>query len=230
MNKPCKQISLWAFFFVFLLGVRAEAQTGDYPNECSENAKQLVKEAWVAQPMSARGNKAYPAKAESLYKEAIKDSPKCGSASNLLVVLLERNHDYEQANEYNERFLRLTPNDPSALDLKADLISILKQDYAHALEIRMRLLNVEGFNRTGAVFYNIAGTYSLMNKPDESLKYLGLALSIRKGWGNKSNAQVDSSFENVRKDSRFWSLVACISETAMAPCVTNLWHEWRFTY
>jgi len=206
MHEHCKQISLWAFLVIFII-VQAAAQTSNYQTECSENAKQLLKKAWAAQPMNARGNKADPAKAESLYKEAIKDSPKCGPASNLLVALLDRNHDYEQANEYNERFLRQTPDDPRALSHKADLVSILKKDYEQALEIRMKLLNVEGFNSNGAVFYDIAGTYSLMNKLDESLKFLKLALSRDKGWGSKDNAQVNSDFENVRKDSRFWSLV-----------------------
>ena len=83
----------------------------------------------------------------------------------------------------------------------------MKKDYAQALEIRMKLLNVEGFNSNGAVFYDIAGTFSLMNKLDESLKFLKLALSRDKGWGSKDNAQVNSNFENVRKDSRFWSMV-----------------------
>lgn len=206
MNKHWNQIMLWAFI-VILICVRAGAQTTDYPKECSEKAKQLLKQAWAAQPMNTRGNKADPAKAESLYKEAIKDSPKCGSASNLLVALLLRNHDYEQANQYNERFLQQAPGNSAALNHKADLISVLNKDYAQALEIRMKLLKVEGLNSNGAVFYDIAGTYSLMNKLDESLEYLKLALSIDKAWGNKNNAQVNSDFENVRKDSRFWTLV-----------------------
>ena len=206
MNKHFKQISLWALF-VLLISVRAVAQTSDYQKECSEHAKQLLKQAWAAQPMNMRGNKADPARAVSLYKEAIKDSPKCGPASNLMVGLLLRNHDYQQANEYNERFLREVPDNPTALNHKADLISVLKKDYAQALQIRMKLLNVPGYNSNGSLFYDIAGTYSLMNKLDESLRYLELALSRNKGWGNKENAQVNSDFENLRKDRRFWSLV-----------------------
>src|SRR6266498_887612 len=98
MIKHWKQLLLLAFVVVFIC-VRADAQTGDYPKECSENAKQLLKKAWAAQPMNRRGNNADPAKAESLCKEAIKDSPKCAPAINHLVALLVRDHDYEQANE-----------------------------------------------------------------------------------------------------------------------------------
>jgi TonB family protein len=128
-------------------------------------------------------------------------------ANGLLVSLLIRSHKYEKSNEYNELFLQQFPNDPSALSNKADLLSALKKDYAQALEIRMNLLRVSDFNKNGSVYYEIAATYSLMNKLDESLKYLKLALSISKGWGNTGNAQVNSDFENLRKDSRFWSLV-----------------------
>ena len=206
MNRHCKQVAL-CIFLVTLISVRVGAQTNDYQKECSEKAKQLLKKAWEAQPMNRRGNKADPTKAESLYKQALKDSPKCAPASNLLIGLLMRNRDYTRANEYNEIFLRHTPNDPTALYHKADLISILQKDYAQALEIRMRLLDVPEYNSNGKVFYAIAGTYSLMNKLDESLEYLKLALALNKGWGNKENAQVDSDFENVRKDSRFWTLV-----------------------
>jgi tetratricopeptide (TPR) repeat protein len=197
---------LWTIF-VILLSVRAESQTRDYPKECSDNAKQLLKKAWAAQPMNTRGNKADPAKAESLYKEAIKDSPKCAPAHRLLVGLLERNRDYEQANEYNERFLQQNPNDPTGLHNRADLLSSLKKDYAEALKILMSLLDVPEYNNNGRVYFAIAGTYSLMNKLDESLEYLKMALAVNKGWGNQANAQVHSKFENVRKDSRFWSLI-----------------------
>lgn len=206
MNKYSKRIWL-CVFLVASINVHAGAEAGDDPKECSEKATQLWKKAWEAQPMTSRGNNADPARAESLYKQAIEDSPKCSSANTGLVALLKRNRDYEQANEYNERFLMQSPNDPYALNHKADLISVLKKDYAQALEIRMKLLNVEGFNKNGSLFYDIAGTYSLMNKLDESLEYLKLALSRSKGWGNKANAQVASAFENLRKDSRFWSLV-----------------------
>ena len=206
MRKYSGLVSLLAVW-VLLMSVQAGAQTNDHQKDCSDNAGQLVQQALAAQPMSARGNKADPAKAESLYKQALKDSPNCKSASNLLVALLMRNRDYKQANEYNERFLQQIPDDPLALSDRADLIAVLKKDYAQALEIKMKLLKVEGFNGNGSLFYSIAKTYSLMNKLDESLAYLKLALALNKNWGNKANAQADSSFENVRKDSRFWALI-----------------------
>jgi tetratricopeptide (TPR) repeat protein len=206
MKKLWKIISLSAVSVAFM-GVRADGQGLDQQKGCSENAKQLVKKAWDAQPMNRRGNNGDPVKAESLYKEALKDSPECGSANMLLVALLRRNHDYEQANEFNERFLKHAPEDPFALSHKAALISTLKKDYEGALEIRIKLLRVEGFNNNGSVFYSIAATYSLMNRVDESLEYLKRALNISKGWGNEANAQADSDFENVRKDKKFWVLV-----------------------
>jgi len=206
VNKSCKHIWFWGFIVVSM-SVHALAQNSGYQKECSEHAKELIKKGWAAQPMNKRENKADPAKAEALYKEALKDSPNCRSARQALVALLLRQHDYQQANEYNEALLQQFPDDPSALNFKADLISVLKRDYTQALEIRMKLLKVEGFNDNGSVFYDIAGTYSLMNKLDESLEYLKLALSRGKGWGNKENAQANSDFENVRKDGRFWSLV-----------------------
>jgi tetratricopeptide (TPR) repeat protein len=206
MNKLWQQISLWTCL-VLLMSVQAGAQTSDQPKECSDNAEKLTKKAWAAQPMNRGGNNADSAKAESLYEQAIKDSPNCGRANNLLVGLLMRSRNYEKANKHNEQFLRQNSNDPAALLNKAALISVLEKDYPGALEIEMSLLRLPGENDNGRVFYAIAGTYSLMNKLDESLEYLKLALAIKKGWGNKWNAQVDSDFENLRKDTRFWSLV-----------------------
>jgi tetratricopeptide (TPR) repeat protein len=206
MSRSNRQFLLLAFFVV-LISAQTKAQISNYSTECSEKAKQLLEKAWEAQPMDVRGNNADPAKAELLYKEAIKESPKCTRATSLFVALLRRNQEYERANEYNELFLRQSPDNPIALDHRAAFISILRQDHAQALEIRMKLLSVEGFNSNGAVFYGIAGTYSLMNKLDESLEYLRLALSLDKTWGNEKNAKVDWEFENLRRDIRFWLLV-----------------------
>jgi tetratricopeptide (TPR) repeat protein len=83
----------------------------------------------------------------------------------------------------------------------------LKKDYPLALEIETRLLDVPGFNKNGNVFYKIARIYSLMNRLDDSLRYLELAMAIDRDWGSKANAQAADGFENVRKDKRFWTLV-----------------------
>jgi tetratricopeptide (TPR) repeat protein len=179
MHKRWRRMLVWSFCLI-LMGVRAEAQTSHYQKECSENAKQLLKKAWAIQPMNIRGN-------------------------NRGLLMPSRNH--EKANEYNELFLREAPNDATALLNRANLISILQKDYSRALEIKMSLLRLPEYNRNGIVFYEIARTYSLTNELDESLAYLKLALTRNKTWGNKLNAQVDSSFENLKKDSRFWSLV-----------------------
>lgn len=206
MNKNWQPISLLVCFVV-LMSVQAGAQTSDYQKKCSDNAEQLLKKAWAAQPMNRRGNNADPAKAEFLYEQAIKDSPKCGPANNLLVALLMRSRNYEKANKLNELFLRQNPDDPAALMHRAELISILEKDYPRALEIEISLLRLPEYNENGRVFYAIAKTYSLMNNLDESLEYLKLALARNKNWGNRFNAQVNSSFVNLRKDSRFWSLI-----------------------
>src|SRR6267154_5920087 len=206
MLRPYRTV--WVGLFLVMLGpVLSGAQTPDPKKDCSEKSKKLLHQAWVAQPMNLSENKGDPTHAESLYKQAIEDSPKCRPAMGLLVALLFRSEKYEQAKEYNELLLHQFPDDPGGLEEKADLISILKKDYQPALEIEMKLLDVPDFNKNGNVFYKIARTYSLMNKLDDSLKYLALALSIDKGWGDKGNAQKDSGFENVRKDNRFWILV-----------------------
>jgi tetratricopeptide (TPR) repeat protein len=198
---------MWWPLFLILFFVPVGAQTLDPNKDCSEKTKKLLQQAWVAQPMNVPENNANPAKAESLYKQAIDDSPKCRPAMRLLVNLLLRSEKYEQASDYNELFLRQFPDDPSGLGEKADLVSILKKDYQLALEIEMKLLDVPEVNKNGNVFYRIARTYSLMSKLDDSLRYLKLALSIDKGWVDKANAQTSWGFENLRKDRRFWALV-----------------------
>ena len=190
-----------------LVSASAGAQTLDPKKDWSKKAKKLLEQAWVAQPMNVSQNNADPARAESLYQKAIDDSPKCRPAMRLLTNLLLRRDKYEEANYYNEMFLRQFPDDSAGLGEKADLVSLLKKDYTLALEIEMKLLDVRDFNKNGNVFYRIARTYSLMNKLDDSLSYLKLALSIDKDWGNKANAQSSWGFENVRKDPRFWTLV-----------------------
>ena len=205
--RLCRQILLLVGVVVLSMSTQAMAQSSDDAKNCSEHTEQLLKKAWAAQPMNTRANNRNPAKAESLYKEAIKDSPRCAPANNLLVGLLIRNLKYEEAREYNDRFLRSVPDQPQALNARADLLSILTKDYSQALTIRLNLLKVPGFNNSGSVFYAIAETYSLMNKLDESLEYLKMALSLNKGWGDKWNAPVNPAFENLRNDSRFWSLV-----------------------
>jgi tetratricopeptide (TPR) repeat protein len=199
--------NIWCASLVVLLCVSIGAQTLDPKKDCSEKSKKLLQQAWVAQPMNVPENNVDPAKAESLYKLAIEDSPKCRPAMRLLVGLLLRSEKYQQANDYNELFLTQYPDDPSGLSERADLVSILKKDYPLALEIEMKLLDLPDFNKNGNVFYRVARTYSLMNKLDDSLSYLKLALSIDKDWVDKANAQTCWGFENLRKDARFWALV-----------------------
>ncbi len=62
-----------------------------------------------------------------------------------------------------------------------------KKDYAGALGIYGKLLTAEGPGN-GATYYKIAGMNSLLNKPDDSLKFLTLAISAGKDWGSKDNA------------------------------------------
>jgi tetratricopeptide (TPR) repeat protein len=197
---------IWLCFLV--TGVTALAVSAQTPDaNCSDRATKLLQEAGTAQPMNVRGNNGNVAKAESLYKQAISDSPKCRRASRRLVVLLLRSERYEEANHYNEEFLKQFPDDPAGLSDKADLVSRLKKDYPVALEIEMKLLSVSDFNKNGNVFYKIARIYSLMNRLDDSINYLRQALAIDKGWGDKANAQTDSDFENLRRDKRFWMMV-----------------------
>jgi tetratricopeptide (TPR) repeat protein len=190
-----------------VIAVSIAAQTSGSRKDCSGNAHKLLQRAWAAQPLNVPKNTADPTKAESLYKQAINDSPKCRRAIGLLTALFVRTEKYEQANEYNELLLKQYPDDPAGLSEKAYLVSILKKDYPLALEIETKLLDVPGFNNNGNVFYKIARLYSLMNRLDDSLRYLELAMAIDKGWGSKANAQIADGFENVRKDKRFWTLV-----------------------
>jgi tetratricopeptide (TPR) repeat protein len=198
---------VWLSSFVIVIAVSVAAQTSDPRKDCSENANRLLQQAWAAQPMNVPTNNADPTKAESLYRRAINDSPKCRRAMGLLTALFVRAEKYEQANEYNELLLKQYPGDPAGLSEKAYLISILKKDYPFALEIEMKLLDVAGFNKNGNVFYEIARIYSLMDRLDDSLRYLELAMKIERGWGSKANAQIADGFENARKDKRFLTLV-----------------------
>lgn len=182
----------------------APAQSRDV--NCSGKAEQLTDQAWSAQPMGIRENYADPSKAETLYKEALNDSPKCARTNHLLVALLMRRKKYKEANEHNESFLSYFPEDPIATGDRASLLAKLQKDYSRAIEIEHRLLTTD-VNKNGAVYYDIAGFYSLLNKPEDSLKYLQLAISLNPAWANEWNARVDPDFKNVRKDKRFWALV-----------------------
>ncbi len=123
-----------------------------------------------------------------------------------ITALLQRDENFQQANEYNDLSLKYCPDDRNALQLKAQLLADWKKNYQDALHIFTKLLEREGPGN-GSLYYNIAATYSKMNRPDASLKFLKLAMSISEGWGYTGNAQADKDFENLRKDRRFWALV-----------------------
>src|SRR2546423_12160039 len=95
---------------IMICAVWGSAQARDV--NCSEKAERLTDQAWSAQPMNVRENYADPSKAETLYKQALNESPKCARANHLLVALLMRRKKYKEANERNERFLSYFPEDP----------------------------------------------------------------------------------------------------------------------
>jgi len=201
-----KVIGLTILMLFIGTSVEATAETNVRAN-CSDNAKQLLDQGWDAQPMDrSPTNTGDPRNAESLYKEALQDSPQCKLALSRIAALLQRDENFRQANEYNDLLLKYYPDDRNALQLKAQLLADWKKNYQGALQLFAKLLEREGPGN-GSLYYSIAATYSQMNRLDDSVKFLKLAMSISEGWGNTGNAQADKDFENLRKDRRFWALV-----------------------
>jgi tetratricopeptide (TPR) repeat protein len=184
----------------------AKAET-DTRAKCSDNARQLLEQAWAEQPMDrSPNNTGNPAKAEYLYKQALLDSPQCKLAMSQMASLLLRDDKFRQAKEYNDLLLKYYPDDPDALQQKASLLSGAINDQQGALKIYLHLLEMNGPGN-GSLYYAVAKVYSKLNQLDQSIKFLTLAISINKAWGSGGNAQVDKDFENLRRDPRFWALV-----------------------
>jgi tetratricopeptide (TPR) repeat protein len=183
----------------------AEAET-DMRVNCSDHARQLLDQAWAEQPMDrSPKNTGNPAKAELLYKQALLDSPRCKLAMNEMTSLLSRDDKFREAKQYNDLLLKYYPDDPDALQQKASLLTGAN-DHQGALKIYLHLLEMNGPGN-GSLYYSVARVYSKLNRLDQSIKFLTLAISINKAWGSTGNAQVDEDFENLRKDSRFWALI-----------------------
>jgi tetratricopeptide (TPR) repeat protein len=189
-----------------LPGNPSAAQGVDTSAACSPEARRLASEAWAAQPMNVRKNTGDPERAEALYKAALDDSPRCLRALRLLTVLLARGERYARAYEYNELLLTHYPDDEVGLDQKAKLLADWKADHAQALVVQRRVLDLAGPGN-GSAYYGMARIYALMNRRDEALRYLRLAMSISRNWGSAANAQADDAFVTLRQDPRFWDLV-----------------------
>lgn len=201
-----RTIQRWSFLCAIIFSTGATAQT-DFRANCSKNANQLIDQGWIAQPMNkSPTNTGDPRKAEAVYRQALQDSPRCRGALLRLGSLLRRDGNWQQAEQYYDLVLKYYPNDELGLQNKAGVLVGLKKDYAGAIRIFTKLLEVQGPGN-GSLHYEIAGTYSLMNDIDAALKALERAIAINPGWGNTDNAQRSAVFENLRKDSRFWALV-----------------------
>lgn len=188
------------------VGSDKKAARTDPRENCSENAKRLCDEAWAAQPQDVSTNDQDPEKAADLYREALKDSPRCRLALGMLSSLLQRDGKAKEAYDYNEILLGFYPNDSAALLAKANLLSYWKKDYQQALRIANDVLALDGPGN-GYLNYLVAEIYSLMDNRDDSLKNLKLAMSINPDWGDSGNAQDNEGFKNLREDPRFWELV-----------------------
>jgi tetratricopeptide (TPR) repeat protein len=192
---------------LLLVGASVEVKSEtDVRAKCSDNARQLLDQGWAEQPFDrSPKNTGNPAKAELLYRQALQDSPQCQLAISRMAFLLYRDEKFRQAIEYTDLLLKYYPDDANALQQKASLLTAMN-DHQAALEIYMHLLETNGPGN-GSLYYGVARTYSRLDQLDNSLKFLGLAMSISKAWGNTGNAQVDPGFANLRKDGRFLALV-----------------------
>lgn len=102
-----------------------------------------------------------------------------------------------------DQLLKLNPNDCEALTYKADAVLELNEPQWCA-DLCHQALRID--NNNGHAFYQLACAYTVMNKLDEAVAYLGKALEQSESY--REEALQDSALEALHNYSSFKSLLS----------------------
>jgi tetratricopeptide (TPR) repeat protein len=108
--------------------------------------------------------------------------------------------DYEI--EFYERLLEKRPHYIDALMALGEVYT-QRGLYQKGLEVDKRLVQIK--EKDPIVFYNLACSYSLLEKIDESIEALLKAISL--GYDDFRHMQFDPDLKNIQKDKRFQEII-----------------------
>ena len=108
--------------------------------------------------------------------------------------------DYEI--EFYERLLEKRPHYIDALMALGEVYT-QRGLYQKGLEVDKRLVQIK--EKDPIVFYNLACSYSLLEKIDESIEALLKAISL--GYYDFRHMQFDPDLKNIQKDKRFQEII-----------------------
>jgi len=108
--------------------------------------------------------------------------------------------DYEI--EFYERLLEKRPHYIDALMALGEVYT-QRVLYQKGLEVDKRLVQIK--EKDPIVFYNLACSYSLLEKIDESIEALLKAISL--GYDDFRHMQFDPDLKNIQKDKRFQEII-----------------------
>ncbi|MDQ3650637.1 MAG: winged helix-turn-helix domain-containing protein [Acidobacteriota bacterium] len=114
----------------------------------------------------------------------------------------------EEASAMIEQFLRDYPEDSGGLftSIEAVLAASVGQERRAEETIRLAVERGKGFGHFHHTAYHIACAYALMNKPEQSIKWLEAAADD--GFPCYPLFERDGNLDNVRQDARFVTLMA----------------------
>ena len=114
----------------------------------------------------------------------------------------------EEASAMIQQFLRDYPEDSGGLftSIEAVLAASVGQERRAEETIRLAVERGKGFGHFHHTAYHIACAYALMNKPEQSIKWLEAA--AEDGFPCYPLYERDGNLDNVRQDARFVTLMA----------------------
>jgi len=154
----------------------------------------------IAHDLSAQGDYA---QASEYYTEAMQLSP--GNAkiiNNLGLALFKQGKTGEAIAQFNKA-LQIEPNSAKTHNNLAIVLATMGET-VEAIEHFLEVIRIDP-NYNPSVYYNLAGMYSRLNKVDESIKWLKLA--IEKGYTNWDLIQTDKDLDNIRDSLTYQEIV-----------------------
>lgn len=216
MYFPRKVLSIKnEFYFVVVMVLASCASTPDQSvlvtsvdeveRNCSENSIALIERSWNVYPLNTNPKVGDPNKGLSLLETALRDSPDCQWGLRLISALYIELDRYMEAKKYNERNLKLYPDDSAAIATQSWLY-VYDEKFAEAISlIESTIINFGSGN--GHWHYALAKIYAQGGDISKSLDMLEIAASISKKWLDENNAQTSDALSEVVRNERFLKLL-----------------------